>query len=332
MRGGYSPSGNQVSLKESNIRYFHRIKEQMDWAKFPIRTLFADGSDPSRDLQFFDPQFIVPKSTRLLTEIFGSTRKTHQYRNNELNADGPSSLLKFDGWIKEANASVDNSINLIYFTGHGGKGDKRHSTTAYRNNEKLRVSDLSKKIDTLPDDHLILFVVQCYSGGFANFIFKDGDPKNIGKQQRAGFATVEDRVAAGCTPDIRKTIGNIALDSGKPCVRLVWAKKLKNPIITKTEWFLSLKLTYVIINSQTIDIPVKTSDVFLRKFIDLNLSEKESKTAIKKKRFFRHQRYHHKSHFERWCTSSRSSFQKIIKSASPNSRALLLKVWVKNST
>ena len=333
MGGGYSPSGNQVSL-ESNVRYFHRIKEQMGLSEFPIRTLFADGSDPSRDLQFFDPQFIVPKSTRLLTEIFGSTRGlTHQYRNNELNADGPSSLLKFDGWIKEANASVDDSINLIYFTGHGGKGDKKtpHNTTAYLwNNEKLRVSDLSKKIDTLPDDRAtILFMVQCYSGGFANFIFKDGDPKNdLSKQPRAGFfATVEDRVAAGCTPDIREE--NYREYSTRfweaLCGETRMGQKVEQPDYNKDgKVSLSEAHTYVIINSQTIDIPIKTSDVFLRKFIDLNPSETESKTDNKKE----------KDSSDTNATITKAilsddmlqftdSFQKIIKSASPNSRAII---------
>ena len=148
-------------------------------------------------------------------------------------------------------------------------------------------------------------MVQCYSGGFANFIFKDGDPKNdLSKQPRAGFfATVEDRVAAGCTPDIREE--NYREYSTRfweaLCGETRMGQKVEQPDYNKDgKVSLSEAHTYVIINSQTIDIPIKTSDVFLRKFIDLNPSEKESKTDDKKReRFFRHQRYHHKSHFER---------------------------------
>ena len=43
-------------------------------------------------------------------------------------------------------------------------------------------------------------MVQCYSGGFANYILKKEIQKGINPQPRAGFfATVQDRVAAGCT-------------------------------------------------------------------------------------------------------------------------------------
>ncbi len=47
-------------------------------------------------------------------------------------------------------------------------------------------------------------MVQCYSGGFANLIFEQGQPdKPLAKANRCGFfATVHDRIAAGCTSDI----------------------------------------------------------------------------------------------------------------------------------
>ena len=71
--------------------------------------------------------------------------------------------------------------NIIYFTGHGGKGASKtpYNTTAYLwENAKLRVSDFVKKLDQLPPQQsTILIMVQCYSGGFANVLFQDGDPK-----------------------------------------------------------------------------------------------------------------------------------------------------------
>ena len=83
--GGYSPSGNQVSL-ESNIRYFRRIQKQTGLIDIKTKTLFADGVNVNRDLQFYDPEFIIPEVNLILAEIFGSTRGLYnQYRNNNLN-------------------------------------------------------------------------------------------------------------------------------------------------------------------------------------------------------------------------------------------------------
>ena len=208
--GGYSASGNEVSL-ESNVRYLHRQKDEIGLSKFRTKTLFSDGLDAARDIKYRDPSFTVPETNLILAEIFGSTRGIYnQYRNNHLKADGASSIKEFDKWLKDVNSSSKRTSNLIYFTGHGGKGEKKtpYNTTAYLwNNYKFRVSEFTKKLDSLPSDQtFILVMVQCYSGGFANYIFREGDSKKgLHPQVRAGFfATVHDRVAAGCTPDIRE--------------------------------------------------------------------------------------------------------------------------------
>ena len=290
--GGYSPSGNQISL-ESNIRYFERIKEKIGLGGFPVKTLFADGKDPSRDIQFLDPNFTIPESTRVLAEVLGSHRGLlNQYRNNRISADGSSSVNEIDNWIEEINSTSPHSLNLIYFTGHGGKGDKKtpHNTHTYLwNNSKIKVSELSKKMDKLPVSQKNIFImVQCYSGGFANIIFEDGDPeKGLSKHNRAGFfATVHDRVAAGCTPDIREK--NYREYSTRFWEALSGESRMGKKTVSpdynmdgKTS--LSEAHAYVIIHSETIDIPVKTSDIFLRNTISFNFDQNSSKGEIKKR-------------------------------------------------
>ena len=259
--------------------------------RFKTTTLFADGKETSRDIQYRDPNFLVPESNLIIAEMFGSTRGIYnQYRNNHLMADGPSSINELDEWFKDLNTSQKDSLNLIYFTGHGGKGDKKtpHNTTTHLwDNQKVKVSDLVKKLDSLEaTQSIILIMVQCYSGGFANYIFKEGDPKKgINPQPRAGFfATVQDRVAAGCTPDIREenyqeysTRFWEAL-SGESRI----GKKIQKPDFNgdgKTS--LSEAHAYVIINSNTIDLPVKTSDIFLRKFSSFDPPEDKNNSSIK---------------------------------------------------
>jgi hypothetical protein len=273
--GGYSPSGNQVSL-ESNVKYFRRVRSSMGLGKAAMETHFADGKSKDRDLQFFDPSFRVPEINQIMGELLGSTRGiANQYRDNDLQADDSSSLAALDKWISTRTKQGGKQTNLIYFTGHGGKADKKtpHNTTAYLwNNTRLKVSDLVKKLNKLPKDQPCVFVmVQCYSGGFANIIFKEGDPKKgLSEYPRAGFfATVKDRVAAGCTPDIREK--NYFEYSTRfwegLCGESRIGKKTKKPDLNKDgRTSLAEAHAYVVLRSDTIDIPIKTSEVFLRHF------------------------------------------------------------------
>ena len=273
--GGYSASGNEVSL-ESNVRYLLRQKDAIGLGKFRTKTLFSDGMDRARDLKYIDPSFTVPEPNLILAEIFGSTRGIYDhYRNNHLKADGASSIKEFDNWLKDVNSSSKKTSNLIYFTGHGGKGEKKtpYNTATYLwNNYKFKVSDFTKKLNSLPSDQtFILVMVQCYSGGFANYIFREGDSKKgLHPQVRAGFfATVHDRVAAGCTPDIREeNYQEYSTHFWEAlCGESRIGKKIQKPDFNGDG---STSLTeahaYVVIHSNTIDIPIKTSDVFLRNF------------------------------------------------------------------
>ena len=208
--GGGSPSGNQISL-ESNVKYFRKISNAVGLGNATVSTYFADGKENGRDIQFFDPNYLVPEINLIMAELFGKTKGlANQYRSNQLKPDGSSSIANIDQWFNQRKKSTFPGKNLIYFTGHGGKGDSKtpHNTTAYLwSNNRLKVSEFVKKLDQLPTKQSTLLVmVQCYSGGFANVIFENGDPsKGVSKHPRAGFfSTIQTRVAAGCTPDIRE--------------------------------------------------------------------------------------------------------------------------------
>ncbi len=277
--GGYSPSGNQVSL-ESNVKYFRRIRSSMGLGEAAMKTYFADGKSKDRDLQFFDPAFRIPEANQIMAELLGSSRGiANQYRDNDLQADDTSSVEALDKWISMRTKQGGNQTNLIYFTGHGGKADKKtpYDTTAYLwNNSRLKVSDFVKKMDKLPKKQpCILVMVQCYSGGFANVIFKEGNPdKGLSDYPRAGFfATVKDRVAAGCTPDIReKNYHEYSTRFWEAlCGESRIGEKTMQPDLNKDgKTSLAEAHAYVVLRSDTIDVPIKTSDVFLRHFSALS--------------------------------------------------------------
>jgi hypothetical protein len=349
--GGYSPSGNQISL-ESNVKYFRRVMEMLDLEKAETRTLFADGRDKGRDLQYADPAFRIPEMNGILAELVGSTRGLgHQYRSNELNADGPALLAEFDKWF-DATSTNPGKEALLYFTGHGGKGDNKtpDNTTAHLwNGQKIKVRDFVKRLDKLPKDMPVtLVMVQCYSGGFANVIFKDGDPKKgMSDHARAGFfATVQDRVAAGCTPDIQEK--NYKEYSTSFWEALCGESRIGDPVENpnfdgdgRTSY--AEAHAHVILTSDTIDVPIKTSGAFLRKFSkssqpkaekpekksDSNGTvtkaceeEAKSEEGEKPKEEAEAKKEDEKESKEDWLTLE-SNFDKILKMASPTDRAVL---------
>jgi hypothetical protein len=111
--------------------------------------------------------------------------------------------------------------------------------------------------------------VQCYSGGFANTIFNEGQPaKGATAANRCGFfATVQDRTAAGCTPDIQE-------DDYKEYSSYFWAalwgKTRSGAPVSPPDLNLDGRVSfdeahaYALMTSDTIDISIKTSGVLLR--------------------------------------------------------------------
>ena len=114
-------------------------------------------------------------------------------------------------------------------------------------------------------------MVQCHCGGFADLIFNEADPtKGTSKASRCGFfATVYNRPAAGCTPDINEeayqeystyfweAIRGISR-TGKPIGNCDYDQ---NGSVSFAEAH-----AYAVLTSTTIDISVCTSDSFLRAY------------------------------------------------------------------
>jgi len=287
--GGYNATGNQVSL-EKNVQYFRRVLEHHQLGDTPHHLLFADGNDPARDLQFDDPDTPTPRVHRLLASLLGSTKhQRHSYRSHQLSdVAGPSRVQTIDKWLDETGKKLTpNDRLLIYCTAHGGKTVKKgtQNTKLYLwGNTHITVSDLTKRLDKIdPKVPVAIVMVQCYSGGFANVIFKDGDPKkDIAEHDRCGFyATVHDRVAAGCTPDI-------AEENYKEYSSAFWAAlsgfdRLNHKIEGDADYNHDGRIgfdeahAYTLITSDTIDISIKTSDAFLRKFSKLKQPKKGDK-------------------------------------------------------
>ncbi len=271
--GGNNPSGNQVSL-EKNVLMFRQFLVERYPQGVPHDIFFADGDAPGRDLQFADPAYQVPMPNLLLARL---TREDgdlgYQYRNHQVpGVRGASSRATVERWFQEVGSKLLASDRLfIYFTGHGGKTDDAHNTVLHLwNNEKLNVREFTGLLDRVPTEvPVVMVMVQCYSGGFANAIFNEGQSaKGTTVANRCGFfATVQDRTAAGCTSDI-------AEENYKEYSSYFWSAirgktRTGQPVPLPDididgRVSLSEAHAYSLIHSDTIDVSIKTSDVVLR--------------------------------------------------------------------
>jgi hypothetical protein len=283
--GGHSQLNTQVSL-EKNVLFFRDAMATLGLAAEPQQVLFGDGNGIDDDVQFTpanDDQ--VPLVMRRLGEIYNAeSADATQYRPHAIpDVWGPAQREAIQRWFDTVGKTIPDGDRLIlYYTGHGGPGNPpRNTTMAMWEEPDLTVKMLVKMLDRLsPKVSVVLIMVQCFSGGFADVIFNDADPtRGLSKQNRCGFfATTSDRSAAGCTPDIN-------LEDYREYSTYFWAALCghtrTNKPVEKPDYLPDGRISfseahaYTLIHSETIDIPVKTSDTFLRQYSQMDAARND---------------------------------------------------------
>lgn len=276
--GGGAPQNNQVSL-ERNVVYFRQALGDCGLSGAPHDVLFACGTDASvRDLQFVDPRRQPPRANLLLARLFGSDEALyHSYRAHDLPAvQGPATRAALTTWFQTTGARIADGDRLfVYFTGHGSGGQKaapRNTTMDLWLDGGMPVREFAGLLDKLsPKVQVVLVMVQCHSGGFADVIFKDGVPgSELSRARRCGFfATWHDRVAAGCTPD---TVEENYREYSTYFLAALSGRTRGGKRVPTVDYdgdgrtSLAEAHAYVQLTSDTVDIPVCTSDGLLRQF------------------------------------------------------------------
>jgi hypothetical protein len=117
-----------------------------------------------------------------------------------------------------------------------------------------------------------ILMVQCFSGAFANVIFEGANEQSglLDRQVCGFFAATPDRVAAGCTPELNEAEYRdfsstfLAAITGRDRV----GRTVKMPDYNGNGWTGFDEAYYFsLIEDPSIDVPVVTSDAFLRKFV-----------------------------------------------------------------
>lgn len=284
--GGYSPSGNQVSL-EKNVSFFRQVLADLyppgeAGAKLTPRhdVLFSDGDSPGRDVQYADPEWDVSRARRLLAQLADEEDDLgFRYRSHELpDVRGPATRAELDRWFAEIGAKLAHGDRLVlYATGHGQDGDEyRNNVLDLWNGDAVTVRELAAMLDKLPAGVTVVVVmVQCYSGGFADLMFAGGD-RDSGHAAgvRCGFfSTIPDRIAAGCTPDVYEANYRDYSTSFWAAVRGTTRTGIAiDPAARDFDGDGRVSLAeahaYALLDDESIDIPIKTSDRFLRLYSD----------------------------------------------------------------
>ncbi len=274
--GGYSPAGNQVSL-EKNIVFFRSVLSDLKPAGAEHDVYFADGNSPGSDVQFDPAGDNVPRANLLMARLFGSERYLElQYRNNALDGvRGQASRENIKQWFEQVGSKLSADDRLVlYVTAHGGKSANKknpHNTKLYLwNRQSIEVSELVGHLQSLPAGvRVVLVMVQCYSGGYAHVLFNEANAsKGDVERDICGFyATVHNRVAAGCTADINEE--NYEEYSSSFWAAIRGQDRVGQAVPTPDydgDGSVSLEEAhaYTVLTSNTVDIPIKTSGAYLR--------------------------------------------------------------------
>ncbi len=279
--GGPEPKMNQYAI-ESNVKYVGRLLGQT-----PHNILFADGQKNSATVQFLNgtvPSIHSAAFAFLFNEDV--SKGSIDFRKTSLaRIEGPSSKTSIAAQFQTlgANAPADARY-LLYFTGHGGRGKEADSRRAdlennvyyLWNDNTLSVREMADQLQKLPANRpVVLVMVQCFSGAFANLIFQDGDPNKpyVQRDFCGFFATVKERPAAGCTPEINEadyedfTSAFFSALSGQTRLgeKAESADYNRDGRVGMNEAF-----AHATIHEDSIDVPIMTSDALLRQNADNN--------------------------------------------------------------
>ncbi|EYF08531.1 hypothetical protein [Chondromyces apiculatus] len=251
--GGPKAPMNQVAI-EGHVRYFQTLLPDA----IERRVLFADGNRFTPTVQYLEGDRLFYRPTRLQR------------------IDGPTTLAGVDRlWRGFVTARPSDPL-LLYFAGHGSPDrgrDLDNNVFDLWGGGGLSVRDLAARIEQLPPSTpVVLVMAQCFSGAFANVLFEGGDPEAdpVDRDLVGFFAATRDRPASGCTPEINEA--DYTDFSSYFFAALSGQDRLGRAVDDADfdgdkQVGMHEAYAYAVIHQATSDVPIATSDVFLRRFV-----------------------------------------------------------------
>ncbi len=176
-----------------------------------------------------------------------------------------------------AQAAREPAPLLLYFAGHGTRNEKNEADTEYDlwDGDALKVRALAAEVAKVPRAvPVVLVMAQCFSGAFADLLFRNGDPQAaLADGNLVGFFSArKDREAAGCSyatgradyQDFSSYFFGALSGRDRFGGEVHGADFDGDGAVTLHEAF-----CYALIHDPSADTPVCTSDVFLKRFAPL---------------------------------------------------------------
>ena len=262
--GGGDRYSNEIAL-EKNVLYFQRTLKNLGFNPLFASTFFASGNNEEATIRYLDfwgnEQFKAPRIPYL---------------------QGAATRGNLQNWFNEtANQNVNRPL-FFYFTGHGIKNeeDSNNNYLLMWKNKLVSVQELSQMLDKLPaETPVVTMMAQCFSGSFANIIYRGGDPnKGIALQSRCGFfATIKTLPSVGCTPEVNEADYedySSSFFAGLSGINRIGEK------VASADYNRDGKVSYAEahafakVDEKTMDLPVSTSEVWLQEMAGENEEQK----------------------------------------------------------
>lgn len=268
--GGPQPEMNQVAI-ESNVRYVSSLLPP----SVQHTVLFTDGGKDKPLVQFEVPPAKMTPGERVVRGLFGDgpgrgeSSPWLQYRPTILKQiDGPLVATEVKTAFEKVSAESPKVPLLLYFTGHGSpqQPDFENNYMDLWKSGQLHVDDLKESLAKIPASRRVTMVmVQCHSGAFARLVL---DPALQDRPLCGFFAAPKERVAAGCTPSVLEEDYH---DFTGYFFAALTGKDRMGRTVPKADYNKDGKvggdeaMAYAQMTDESIDVPICTSDVLLRK-------------------------------------------------------------------
>lgn len=225
-----------------------------------ISVFSADGPDPAPDLAVKDRSVLDAwriDGTRLERSLDPRTR----YVSSSL--DGavlkPATKESLRTWFAAASDRLGpEDTLLLYVTDHGTRNSEDstdNQIVLWGKDEKLSVSELRALIAQLDARvRVTMLMSQCYSGAFANLMYDEAEDVESRANICGYFSSTAQRPAYGCYPE------NYGKENIGHSFRFIDALRGGSSFPDAHR--------QILITDRTPDVPLKTSDVYLRKILE----------------------------------------------------------------
>ncbi|MEI8257892.1 MAG: hypothetical protein WCJ30_19625, partial [Deltaproteobacteria bacterium] len=276
---GASRVEDNAIAHERNIRFVTESLVRLGVARGAQRVLFADGADPAIDVHYEESDPVERHRLYALglfrTDTESAHDALHRFVDHTLPEAEPASLESVQRTLRDdaraATGETEPAPLLVYVADHG-RDTPRHDNSfiVLWGDQDLDVRALGDLLDAQPSRRRVVTVMsQCYSGAFASLVHEHGDPRRpLAAHDRCGFfAAPPDRPSAGCTPETDEsryddyTTWFFAALAGRDRTgrAVTDADRDGDAVVSFAEAH-----RYALLNDETTDVPVTSSEEFLR--------------------------------------------------------------------